>query len=553
MTRRITVVLYGLLCIIIFFSLSPLAAFLNVALGRGLEGASTVPGAAFSNFLAQIPLSTILRSLEFTLLQSLVSTAVAVVIGLPGAWFVARFRFVGRKTLLALAAVPFCFPPILVILAFILYYGKEGLLSSVISLLFGSHRQYQGFLYSFWGLVMVHAFYNFPIVVHQISALWIRIPETQKEAAKTLGAGPLRAFRTGTLPWLLPGIAQAAGLIFLYCFFSFTTVLVFGGKVGTTIEVEIYYALHYQSNYALVLVLSMVETMCALLGILLLTRTQGRTQRTLRDFGRTQELRSPKGLQRLFIVIYGIFIVFFFIGPLLSIAIEAFRVPSPVGKATKFGLDNFERLVSGFQAPLLGAILSTVRLSGFAAVIATVTGIIASLALFFAEKRNPQGALPKLIEVLQWLPMAVSSAIFAYGWLFLSSDQVVSSALVLAQAVVAWPFVSRALHASLRAIDPQVREAARTLGASPLRAFMTIELRTILPSVAAAAAFAFSITAGDVNVPLMLGMGEVETLPLLLYRLTAAYRFNEACAAGLILGIMTGFVFFLKEKVIDVA
>jgi len=82
---------------------------------------------------------------------------------------------------------------------------------------------------------------------------------------------------------------------------------------------------------------------------------------------------------------------------------------------------------------------------------------------------------------------------------------------------------------------------------------MTIELRTILPSVAAAAAFAFSITAGDINVPLMLGMGEVETLPLLLYRLTAAYRFNEACAAGLILGIMTGFVFFLKEKVIDVA
>jgi len=219
MTRRITVVLYGLLCIIILFSLSPLAAFLNVALGRGLEEASTVPGAAFSNFLAQIPLSTILRSLEFTLLQSLVSTAVAVVIGLPGAWFVARFRFVGRKTAVwRFAAVPFCFPPILVILAFILYYGKEGLLSSVISLLFGPHREYQGFLYSFWGLVMVHAFYNFPIVVHQISALWIRIPETQKEAAQTLGAGPLSAFRTGTLPWLLPGIAQAAGIIFLYCF-----------------------------------------------------------------------------------------------------------------------------------------------------------------------------------------------------------------------------------------------------------------------------------------------------------------------------------------------
>lgn len=548
MTRRMSLFLYMALCLIIVFSLSPLVAFLNVALGY-----VRTTGAAFSSFLAQVPVSTILRSLQFTVVQSLVSTALAVAIGLPGAWLAAKFRFVGRKALLALAAVPFCFPPILVILAFILYYGREGLLSSIISLFFGTQRQYHGFLYSFWGLIMVHAFYNFPIAVHQISALWIRIPETQKEAAKTLGAGSLRAFRTGTLPWLVPGIAQASGLIFLYCFFSFTTVMVFGGRSGATIEVEIYHALRYQSNYALALILSIVETLCALCGILILTRARGRTQRVQRDFGRTSELRSPKGTQRLFIVMYGVFIVVFFVGPLLSIVIEAFRIPSPVGRATKFGLENFERLVKGFQAPLVGAILSTVRLSGLAAALATIGGIIASLALFFAERKNSHSILPKLIEVFQWLPMAVSSAIFAYGWLFLSSDRVVSIALVAAQAVVAWPFVSRALYASLRAIDPQVREAAKTLGASPLRAFMTIELRAILPSIAAAAAFAFSITAGDVNVPLMLGMGEVETLPLLLYRLTAAYRFNEACAAGLVLGLMTGLVFLLKEKVIDVA
>jgi len=125
------------------------------------------------------------------------------------------------------------------------------------------------------------------------------------------GGRPLESLPHRYTPLAFTWDCSGGGAYLLILFFSFTTVLVFGGKVGTTIEVEIYYALHYQSNYALVLVLSMVETMCALLGILLLTRTQGRTQRTLRDFGRTQELRSPKGLQRLFIVIYGIFIVFF--------------------------------------------------------------------------------------------------------------------------------------------------------------------------------------------------------------------------------------------------
>ncbi|SLM19683.1 putative ABC-type transporter, integral membrane subunit [uncultured spirochete] len=554
MTRRTSLFLYGALCVILIFSMAPLVAFLKIALSS-LWDANKSLGAAgtISSFLSRIPVSTIVRSLKFTLSQSLASTLLAIAIGLPGAWFAARFRFAGRKALLALAAVPFCFPPILVILAFILYYGKEGFLSSVISWFFGPRKQYQGFLYSFWGLVMVHAFYNFPIAVHQISALWIRIPDTQMEAAKTLGAGKLKAFRTGVLPWLLPGIAQAAGLIFLYCFFSFTTVLVFGGRTGTTIEVEIYQALRYQSNYPLALTFSVIETFFALLGILMLTHIQGRTRRSLRDFGRTRELTAPKGIQRFFIIIYGIFILIFFIGPLMSIAIEAFKVPSSMGGTTKFGFGNFERLIKGFQAPLLGAILSTIKLSGSAALIATIAGIIASLALFFAEKSNKNRAVPRTIEVLQWLPMAVSSAIFAYGWLFLSTNRVASTALVAAQAVIAWPFVSRAVHASLRAIDPRIREAAKTLGASPFRAFMTVELRTILPSIAAAAAFAFSITAGDVNVPLMLGMGEVETLPLLLYRLTAAYRFNEACAAGLVLGLMTGIVFLLKEKVIDVA
>jgi thiamine transport system permease protein len=70
----------------------------------------------------------------------------------------------------------------------------------------------------------------------------------------------------------------------------------------------------------------------------------------------------------------------------------------------------------------------------------------------------------------------------------------------------------------------------------------------LAPSLASAAAFAFSITMGDANIPLILGSGQHETLPLLLYRLTSSYRFNEACAVGLVLALFTSVAFFLKEK-----
>jgi len=53
---------------------------------------------------------------------------------------------------------------------------------------------------------------------------------------------------------------------------------------------------------------------------------------------------------------------------------------------------------------------------------------------------------------------------------------------------------------------------------------------------------------GDANIPLILGGGKRETLPLLLYRLTSSYRFSEACAAGIVLSLFTSVAFFLKER-----
>ena len=542
--------LYAGLAVLLALSLAPLISFFWAAASAGRS--LTEPG----SFLSRVSLGVLWKSLRFTLLQSAASTALALAIGLPGAWLAARYEFKGRRILLALAAIPFCFPPILVILAFILYYGREGMLTHFFAFIAGRQGEYRGLLYSFWGIVLVHAFYNFPIAVHQISAHWMRIPSTQAEAARTLGAGRARAFAVGVAPQLLPSIVQAGGLIFLYCFFSFTTVLVFGGRAGTTVEVQIYQALRYQSNLPLAALYALIETLFALTGIALLTQRKNGKEADGRgsDFGQGRRVREkPRGAARSLLALYEFLLGIFFLGPLLATVVEAFRVPASLGGGASFGLGNFSRLLGGFQAPLFPAIAATLRLSGLAALTATLLGLAASGSLHFLRRAGTGGTLVRAIELAQWLPMAVSPAILAYGWLFLSSSRATSLALVAAQAAIAWPFVSRSIQASLRALNPKHREAARTLGASPLRAFVSVELRTILPSIAAAAAFAFSITAGDANVPLMLGMSEVETLPLLLYRLTAAYRFNEACAAGLVLGLMTGAVFFLKEKVIDVA
>src|SRR5699024_10600536 len=67
----------------------------------------------------------------------------------------------------------------------------------------------------------------------------------------------------------------------------------------------------------------------------------------------------------------------------------------------------------------------------------------------------------------------------------------------LAQAVVALPLVVRSLVPVLRAIDPRLREAAATLGASPGRVLRTIDGAFLTRGLGLAAGFAFAVSLGE--------------------------------------------------------
>ncbi|HTX73345.1 MAG TPA: ABC transporter permease subunit, partial [Rectinemataceae bacterium] len=222
------------LLIVLGLSLTPLVAIVSGATGGGQGPAAST---RFAEGFATLTENRSIRALLFTLSQATASTVAALLIGLPGAWLVARFRFPGRRLLKSLAAVPFSVPPLLVVLAFVLYYGRAGYVNRLLISVFSLQEPPLTFLYSFWGIVLVHGFYNFPIVLQTLGEIWARLPRDRDEAARLLGAGPVRAFATGSLPALAPSLAQAAALTFLFCFFSFAVVLVFGGLVGSTLEV----------------------------------------------------------------------------------------------------------------------------------------------------------------------------------------------------------------------------------------------------------------------------------------------------------------------------
>ncbi len=99
---------------------------------------------------------------------------------------------------------------------------------------------------------------------------------------------------------------------------------------------------------------------------------------------------------------------------------------------------------------------------------------------------------------------------FAFNW----------KGAAVASAVMAFPLLVRALRLSIESIDRGLEDAARTLGSSPVRVFLTITLPLSVPGICAGAILAFARSLGEFgatitfvsNIP-----GETRTLPLALY------------------------------------
>ncbi len=485
-------------------------------------------------------ITRILPALRFTVVQALLSAILAVLVGLPGAFLAARRNFPGRRLLLALSGVPLCVPPVVIALSFVLFYGRNGVLNTLLMTVFSLESPPVGFLYSLGGIVLAHGLYNFPVVLRTVARTWERLPVEREQAAVLLGAGPFRVFRTVILPSLAGSILSSAMLVFLYCFFSFVIVLMFGRIGGTTLEVELYQAARNALNLRGAALIVLVETGIASGAVFLFAsiqqlfvHTRGMTVlRPRRPLAGLRELLSGGG--------YLLLVLIFFVGPLGMIVFKSFAASS-AGQYTggiRPGLAGWHSLVT--SSSFIPALFSTLFVGIAASVLATAA------ALAFALYEEHHGSSGPLTRMLPLLPLAVSSVVLGVGWTILVPRGSVA-VLVVAQAAVSWPFAWTQIRASLDRIPEEIPRAARLLSSRasdvPFRILVPLARRGILSG----AGFAFAISAGDATLPLVLTIPRFENLALLLFRLSGSYRFTEASACAVLLALITGMVFFFQD------
>jgi molybdate transport system permease protein len=166
------------------------------------------------------------EALWLTLRLALTTTAVLLLLALPIAWWIASGKGAARALVQAVVALPLVLPPTVLGFYLLVALGPLTAPGRVIIRLLG-----HPLAFSFAGLVVGSVLYSLPFAVQPLVAGFRAVDVALLEAAATLGASPLRAFRTITLPLARPSLIAAAVLTFTHTVGEFGVVLMLGGNI----------------------------------------------------------------------------------------------------------------------------------------------------------------------------------------------------------------------------------------------------------------------------------------------------------------------------------
>jgi len=495
--------------------------------------------------------SQITKPLAFTLYQATLSTVLTLVLGLPAAYLFARFDFAGRKFLRVLITIPFILPTVVVAAAFNTLLGPRGWLNLGLMSLFNLSTPPINMLNSLSAILLAHIFYNTSIVIRMVGSNLSRLRQNLPLAAQNLGASLWRAFKEVTLPLLMPSILSATLMVFLFDFTSFGVVLMLGGPHFSTLEVEIYNQAMNRFNLPVAGLLSIVQLAFTLLVSVLINRSKQPRYGKAALASESSGLREAETRwEKIFVIVMVVVLLLLMVTPTLSLLTRSFftfdaargeRGELKTGFTLRYYRELFEnREQSLFYVPPILAIRNSMIYAGITMLLATVLGLISVYAI------QKSGKLSRFLEPLIMLPLGASAVTLGLGFLIVFGGTVLTQgrfqALIpVAHTLVALPMVIRTLLPALRGIPENLRLAAKSMGASPLRVFREVDLPVLFRAIAVSLLFAFTISLGEFGASSFLSNTAMPTIPVAIYRYLSqpgALNYGQALAMSSLLMVV---------------
>lgn len=497
----------GLLTLVLAWFLITFLYWPNISI---IKAAADPPiGSTFDVIRELFDSARIRTALVNTVVVAVVSVVTVSAVGITQAFLLEAFHLRARAFFTAAYAVPLVFGSVAAVTGYSMVYGPNGLLTHGLRTIFpGVQRDWFSGLPA---ILIVHTFtmtgYHFLFLRPAIR----RIDFSLVEAARSLGMGPVKAMLWVVLPVLRPTLLAATLMVFIGALGSFAAPNILGGG-------------HFEMVAPLIQSLTGLgrPDMSAILGLALgiltaillvvVLRAEKKAQqftasKSARPFERIRVISLP-GRATLHVV--AVILAVINLAPLAVTLLMSLSQTTAIRNGALSFPPTITNYVSVFTSSAeLQPLLNSLLLCAIAIPLALVLGVALTHLTFYRR-----GPLSAGIQTSLLLPYFLPGVLLGLGFLiaFGSANVLLGGKVLvgtfwilpLAYTVVLLPTVVRFVRADYAGMDPALNEAARSLGASSARRFLTVTLPLLTPVLLQVAALSFNQTFDEYTVSVLL-------------------------------------------------
>ena len=437
------------------------------------------------------------------------TTMACLLLSVPLAVLRARTRFFGQGLLGVAVLLPLILPPFVGAMAIKSLLGQYGAVNQLlIDVGIFTRLSAPDWLESgFWGVVILQALHLFPILYLNASAALANIDPAFAQAARNLGAGPVRTFFGITLPLMRPGLFAGGTIVFIWSFTDIGTPIMLGYRplLPVTLFDDLTGSDYTGKTFALVVVLLTVSVGLYVLGKFFFGRQAnvGGSKATIQSDVRPL---GAVGTALAWLAFGGVLLLA--VLPHIGVILNAFSANwTNTVLPVEYTTEHLRSVVSDRET--YRSITNSLQYAGVSTFVDLLLG---SIAAWLIVRARPLGA--GLLDAMVMLPLAVPGVILAAGYVAMTVPGSLLAGigpqndpfalLVIAYSVRRLPFVVRGVSAGLQQVPESLEEAARNLGCSATGTARRITLPLVMANMIAAAVLAFSFAMLEVSDSLVL-------------------------------------------------
>ena len=484
------------------------------------------------------------NALVNSMVVTLVVTFWTVIIAVPMAYFVTRFTVKFQRTIDVLIIISLLSPPFIGAYAWILLFGRAGIVTRFLSDTVGFEMPS---IYGFNGIAMVFVLKLFPYLYLYACGALRKMDASIGEASESLGATAWATATKVILPVIVPTILAGSVIVFMRAIADYGTPQLIG-EGYTVLPVLIYNEFIGETGGSSNFAAAISIILMAIAGLVFWVQNWlGNRRKFLMSALNPMKRRQLTGPKNWAVHAFLYLVVFVATLPQLTVVYTSFLKTRGVIFVPGFSLDSYRQVLDGMLTP----IINTFVFGLMAIIIIVVVGV---LVAYVSVRRAT--ILTRVLDLFIMFPYVIPGAVLGITMLLTFNSPPLMLAGTVAILVIMYvvrriPYTVRSSAAILHQINPNIEEAAVSLGASPMKAFWKVTLPAMMPGVLSGAILSWVTVINELSSTLILYTGKTATMSVAIFTEVMRASYGTAAALSTILTVTTVLSLLLFFKLSD--